>query len=62
MMPWAVLAQTVEPHRPRAKTGRPPFAVEATLRIHYRQQRFGPRRSGDERSAAECAPYREFAK
>jgi IS5 family transposase len=38
VVPWAALVQIVEPHCPRAKTGRPPFAVEAMLRIHYLQQ------------------------
>ena len=40
VVPWAALVQVVEPHCPRAKTGRPPFAVETMLRIHYLQQWF----------------------
>lgn len=32
VVPWAALVQGVEPHCPRAKTGRPPFAVETMLR------------------------------
>ena len=40
MLPWAALVQIVEPHCPRAKTGRPPFAVETMLQIHYLQQWF----------------------
>ncbi|MBT2305190.1 IS5/IS1182 family transposase, partial [Variovorax paradoxus] len=35
VVPWSALAQIVEPHAPRAKTGRPPFAIETMLRIHY---------------------------
>lgn len=35
VVPWAALVRIVEPHCPRAKTGRPPFAVETMLRIHY---------------------------
>jgi IS5 family transposase len=35
VVPWRALVQIVEPHCPRAKTGRPPFAVETMLRIHY---------------------------
>ena len=27
MVPWSALVQIVEPHCPRAKTGRPPFAA-----------------------------------
>lgn len=38
---WCALVQIVEPHSPRVKTGRPPFAIEAMLRIHYLQQWFG---------------------
>ena len=37
VVPWAALVQVVEPHCPRAKTGRPPSAVETMLRIHYLQ-------------------------
>ncbi|WP_454908837.1 hypothetical protein [Variovorax gossypii] len=31
-------AAIVKPQSPRAKTGRPPFAIETMLRIHYLQQ------------------------
>ena len=41
VVPWDWLVQIVEPHCPRAKTGRPPFAVATMLRIHYLQQLFG---------------------
>ena len=41
VVPWAALVQIVEPYCPRAKTGRPPFAVETMLRIHYLQLWFG---------------------
>ena len=41
VVPWDSLVQIVEPHCPRAKTGRPPFAVATMLRIHYLQQWFG---------------------
>ena len=40
VVPWGVLVQIVEPHYPKAKTGRPPFAIETMLRIHYLQQWF----------------------
>jgi IS5 family transposase len=43
VVPWGALVHIVEPHCPRAKTGRPPCAVETMLRIHYLQQRFGLR-------------------
>lgn len=35
VVPWSALVQIVEPHSPRAKTGRPPFAIETMLGIHY---------------------------
>ena len=41
VVPWAVLVKIVQPHYPRAKTGRPPFAIECMLRIHYLQEWFG---------------------
>ena len=31
VVPWSALAQIVEPHRPRPKTGGPLFAIETTL-------------------------------
>ena len=41
VVPWEVLVGVVEPHWPKSKTGRPPFAIETMLRIHYLQQWFG---------------------
>jgi IS5 family transposase len=41
VVPWAVLVGVVEPYWPKSKTGRPPFAIETMLRIHYLQQWFG---------------------
>jgi IS5 family transposase len=38
VVPWDVLVGVVEPRWPKAKTGRPPFAIETMLRIHYLQQ------------------------
>src|SRR6478735_6903049 len=35
VVPWPALVQVVEPHYPKAKTGRPPFGIETMLRIHY---------------------------
>ena len=39
--PWKVLVEIIEPYWPKSKTGRPPFAIETMLRIHYMQQWFG---------------------
>jgi IS5 family transposase len=34
VVPWALVVQIVDPHYPRAKTGRPSFGIEMTLRTH----------------------------
>ena len=62
VVPWAVLVQIVEPHYPRAKTGRPPFAIETMLRIHYLQQWFGLSDPAMEEALHDVPLYREFAK
>lgn len=61
-VPWAALVQIVEPHCPRAKTGRPPFAVETMLHIHYLQQSFGLSDPAMEEALHDVRLYREFAK
>ena len=33
VVPWDVLVGVVEPHWPKSKTGRPPFAIETMLRM-----------------------------
>ena len=40
VVPWPVLVSIVEPYSPKSRTGRPPFAIETMLRIHYLQQWF----------------------
>lgn len=42
VVPWAELVGLIAPHAPArgAKGGRPPFAVETMLRIHFLQQWF----------------------
>ena len=62
VVPWAVLVQIVEPHYPRAKTGRPPFAIETMLRIHYLQQWFGLSDPAMEEALHDVPLYREFAR
>ncbi len=61
VVPWAALVAVVEPHAPRAKTGRPPFAIEAMLRIHYLQQWFGLSDPAMEEALHDVPLYREFA-
>ncbi|MGH6611325.1 MAG: IS5 family transposase [Burkholderiaceae bacterium] len=62
VVPWAVLVQIVEPHYPKAKTGRPPIGIETMLRIHYLQQWFGLSDPAMEEALHDVPLYREFAK
>ena len=62
VVPWAVLVQIVEPHYPKAKTGRPPFEIATMLRIHYLQQWFGLSDPAMEEALHDVPLYREFAK
>ena len=41
VVPWRELVEVIQPFAPSGKTGRPPFAVETMLRIHFLQQWFG---------------------
>jgi len=61
VVPWTVLVQIVAPHYPKAKTGRPPFAIETMLRIHYLQQWFGLSDPAMEEALHDVPLYREFA-
>ena len=62
VVPWAALVAIVEPHCPRAKTGRPPFAVETMLRVHYLQQWFSLSDPAMEEALHDTPLFREFAK
>jgi transposase, IS5 family len=62
VVPWSALVAIVEPHCPRAKTGRPPFAVETMLRIHYLQQWFSLSDPAMEEALHDTPVFREFAK
>ena len=61
VVPWSALVQIVQPRTPPAKTGRPPFAIETMLRIHYLQQWFGLSGPAREESLHDVPLYREFA-
>ncbi|WP_431289429.1 IS5 family transposase [Roseateles chitinivorans] len=62
VVPWGVLVQVVEPYYSKAKTGRPPFALETMLRIHYLQQWFGLSDPAMEEALHDVPLYREFAR
>ncbi len=51
----------VEPHCPKSKTGRPLFAIETMLRIHYLQQWFGLSDPVMEEALHDTPVYREIA-
>lgn len=61
VVPWAALVQLVEPHAVPAKTGRPPFAVETMLRVHFMQQWFTLSDPAMEESLHDVPLFREFA-
>jgi transposase, IS5 family len=61
VVPWKVLVEIIEPHWPKSKTGRPPFAIETMLRIHYMQQWFGLSDPAMEESLHDVPLYLEFA-
>lgn len=40
VIPWAELVAVIAPYYPQGRTGRPPFALETMLRVHFMQQWF----------------------
>ena len=38
VVPWPVPVHIVEPHVPKAKTGRPPLGIQTMPRVHCLQQ------------------------
>jgi IS5 family transposase len=61
VVPWARLIGLIEPHYPKGKTGRPPFAIATMLRIHFLQQWFGLSDPAMEEALFDVPLYREFA-
>jgi IS5 family transposase len=61
VVPWAALVELVAPHAPEGKRGRPPFAVETMLRIHFMQQWFTLSDPAMEEALHDIALFREFA-
>lgn len=62
VVPWTTLVGLIEPHSPRAKTGRPPFAIETMLRIHFMQNWFSFSDMAMEEALIDTPLYREFAR
>ncbi|RQS03432.1 IS5 family transposase [Burkholderia sp. Bp8998] len=61
VVPWAQLVALIAPHAPNAKTGRPPFAVETMLRIHFLQQWFNLSDPGMEEALYDMPLFQQFA-
>ena len=61
VVPWAELVSLVTPFAPEGRRGRPPFAVETMLRLHFMQQWFGLSDPAMEEALHDVALYREFA-
>ena len=62
VVPWSALMALIEPHSPRAKTGRPPFPIETMLRIHFMQTWFTLGDQAMEEALIDMPLYREFAR
>ena len=62
VVPWGVLVEIVAPHYPKARTGRPPFALETMLRIHYLQQWFSLSDPAMEEALHDVPLFRQFAR
>lgn len=62
VVPWAELVALIERAAPPSKTGRPPFAAEVMLRIHFMQQWFGLSDPAMEEALHDVPLYREFAR
>ena len=61
VVPWATLVELVAPYTPEGKKGRPPFAVQTMLRIHFMQQWFTLSDPAMEEALHDIALFREFA-
>ena len=61
VVPWAALVELIAPHYPEGRTGRPPFSLEAMLRIHFMQQWFTLSDPGMEEAFFDTPLLREFA-
>ena len=63
VVPWAELVALIAPHAPTSSTkgGRPPFAVETMLRIHFLQQWFNLSDPAMEEALYDTPMFREFA-
>ena len=61
VVPWSAWVELVAPFSPDGRRGRPPFSVQAMLRIHFMQQWFTLSDPAMEESLHDVALFREFA-
>jgi transposase, IS5 family len=61
VVPWSDLVSLLAPHMPEGRRGRPPFEVEAMLRIHFMQQWFTLSDPAMEEALHDLPLFREFA-
>src|SRR5690606_28132385 len=61
VVPWSDLVAEIAPFMPEGKRGRPPFPVEALLRIHFMQQWFTLSDPAMEEALHDVPLFRDFA-
>jgi transposase, IS5 family len=61
VVPWSELVALISPHCPEGRRGRPPFNVEAMLRIHFMQQWFNLSDPAMEEALHDMVLFRDFA-
>jgi len=61
VVPWAKLVALVEPFYPKGKGGRPPYALETMLRVHFMQQWFALSDPSMEEALYDMQSLRQFA-
>ena len=61
VVPWAQLEELIAPYYPEGLNGRPPFALQTMLRLHFLQQWFSLSDLGMEEALSDTPLYRDFA-
>ena len=61
VVPWGALVELIAPYAPEGKKGRPPFAVQTMLRVHFMQQWFTLSDPAMEEALHDTPLFREFA-
>ena len=61
VVPWSALEELISPYYSEGRTGRPPFALQTMLRLHFIQQWFNLSDQAMEEALFDVPLYREFA-